>query len=149
MYFYVKWQLLQSIDLFPLLWLTNLFLKKGICKIESLCCSAFTAVEHMNTRSPLLSLQQPKLTSFLHSPLTTADSSFWPLLFKFLRNTFAKSSFVSLPRISACFPYPQHSTQVRTNSPFGLVSPTSVYLFPLKLVPGQFFCSRWYKSSIF
>lgn len=113
MYFYVKWQLLQSIHLFPLLWLTNLFLKKGVCKIESLCYSQFTAIEHMNMRSLLPFLQQPKLTSFLRSPLTTADSSFWPLLFKFLQNTFAKVfcfsatelSLLSLPTTLHTSPY--------------------------------------------
>lgn len=111
MYFYVKWQLLQSIHLFPLLWLTNLFLKKGVCKIDSLCYSQFT-VEHMNMRSLLLFLQ-PKLTSFLHSPwllltplsgLFYSNSSKIPLQ-KVLCLSAMELSLLSLPTTLHTSPY--------------------------------------------
>lgn len=76
---------------FSLLWLANLFLKKGFYKIESQYYSPFTPVKHVKVRSPLLFFQQLKLLSFSCSPLTTADPPFWPVLYKFLQNTFARS----------------------------------------------------------
>lgn len=75
---------------FSLLWLANLFLKKGFSKIESQYYSPFTPVEHVKVRSFLLFFQQLKLLSSC-SPLITADPSFWPVLQKFLQNTFAIS----------------------------------------------------------
>ena len=56
---------------FSLLWLTNLFLKRGFCETESQYYSPFTQVEHTNISSPLLCLQQLKSLSFsLLTPLS-------------------------------------------------------------------------------
>lgn len=126
---------------FSLLWLTNLFLKRGFCKTEPILLSVYTSRAH-ECEQPFAFLATAEALV-----LFTANC-FLASLIHIPPKSHCKMYFLSLPWHSACFLCPQGSTQVHTNSPFGPVSSTSYILFSLASSPRtQFFCTHSYNSS--